>query len=413
MNLAHKIELKPNNKQRTYFKKACGVARMSWNWGLSNWNMYYEFNCELPKEDRDLISGYMLKKEFNTIKKEKFPWTKEVTKYACQQPFLQLDAAFKRFFKNLGKRPRFKKKNKSKDSFYVGGDQVKIKGKKIWVPNLGLVRLKESLRFIGKINSATFSRTADRWFVSVQVKIGELELKIPDNKIRNNHLCVGVDLGINKMVALSNGTSIEAPKPLKNNLRRLGRYQRKLKKKIYRSQSYEKQRIKVAKIHMKIANLRKDCLHKTTTYLTENFLNISIEDLHVKGMIKNHKLARAISDIGFGEFKRQLVYKSERRGNVLFVADRFFPSSKTCSVCTKVNKDLTLKDRIFNCPNCFLKIDRDLNAAINLKKLMIKNLKIRGAASEFTPLEMTAMDWFHLKSIQPALLNGEININSA
>jgi putative transposase len=384
MQLAHKIELKPNNKQKTYFKKACGVSRFTWNWALANWNLYYEFNKELPEEDRDKISGFSLKKEFNAIKKTDFPWTKEVSKYACQQPFIQLELAYKRFFNKLSNRPRFKKRNKSKDSFYVGGDQIKIKGKKIWVPKLGLVRLKESLRFEGKINSATFSRTADRWFVSIQVDIENIKFQNKRTK-----KCVGVDLGINKMATFSDGSSVSAPKPLKANLRRLARDQRKLKKKVYQSNNYKKQRVKVSKIHMKITNLRKNSLHKTTTYLAKNFSKISIEDLHVKGMLKNHKLARAISDIGFGEFRRQLEYKSELRGRVLFVADRFFPSSKICSCCGRKKDDLSLKDRIYACEFCGFNIDRDLNASINLERFVNKN--VRSARAEFTPVEVTAM----------------------
>ena len=162
MQIAHKIELKPNNKQRTYFKKACGVARHSWNWGLDQWNFFYKLKTSLPKEAADeiKISGMKLKKDFNAIKKIEFPWTGEVTKYAAQQPFIQLQSGWKRFFSGLGGKPKFKKKGQSTDSFYIGGDQVKVKDKKIWVPNLGYVRLKESLRFDGKINSATFSRSA-------------------------------------------------------------------------------------------------------------------------------------------------------------------------------------------------------------------------------------------------------------
>jgi putative transposase len=297
-----------------------------------------------------------------------------------------LDTAFKRFFKGIAHRPRFKKRDRSRDSFYVGGDQVKIKGKKIWVPNLGLVRLKESLRFTGKINSATFSRTANRWFVSIQVELIEESDKCQSKET------IGVDLGINKMAVLSDSSYVESPKPLKKNLRRLARYQRKLKKKEFKSKNYFKQKTKVAKTHMRISNIRKDVLHKTTTYITKSFQKISIEDLHIKGMLKNHKLARAISDIGFGEFRRQLEYKSEMRGNVLFVADRFFPSSKKCSSCGDINRDLTLKDRTYACP-CGLSIDRDLNAALNLEKLINKN--VRQALSELTPVEITEIFGFN------------------
>jgi putative transposase len=369
MQIAHKIQLVPNNKQKTYLLKACGTSRFVWNWALVEWEKQY-LQGKKP-------SGMGLKKEFNAIKKKEFPWTKEVTKYAAQQPFLDLQDAYKRFWKKLSQKPKFKKKGKCKDSFYVGGDHLKIKGKKIWIPNLGFVRMRENLRFEGKINSAVFSRTADRWFASVQVDSPDKFSKCEkDNS-------VGVDLGINKMVVLSNKIALESPKPLKKNLRKLARFQRKLKKKKFKSSNYNKQKIKVAKVHARVACIRKETLHKTTTCLTKNYLEIGIEDLNVKGMIKNHKLARAISDVGFGEFRRQLEYKAKIRGNLVKIHDRFFPSSKTCSGCKKIKENLTLKDRIFTCEWCGLEIDRDLNSAINLD--------VRPARPELTPAEMTAM----------------------
>ena len=369
MQIAHKIQLKHNNKQGTYFSKACGTSRFAWNWALAEWEKQYQ--------EGKKPTGMGLKKEFNAIKKKDFPWTKEVTKYAAQQPFLDLQDAYKRFWKKLSQKPKFKKKGKCKDSFYVGGDQLKIKGKKIWIPNLGFVRMSENLRFEGKINSAVFSRTADRWFVSIQVDTNK------EFKKCGFENSVGVDLGINKMVVLSNKMAMESPKPLKKNLRKLARFQRKLKKKKFKSSNYNKQKIKVAKVHARVACIRKDTLHKTTTYLTKNYQEIGIENLNVKGMVKNHKLARAISDIGFGEFRRQLEYKADIRGNLVKIHDRFFPSSKTCSCCKKLKEDLTLKDRIFTCKWCNLEIDRDLNSAINLD--------VRPARPELTSAEMTAM----------------------
>ena len=207
MQIAHKIQLKHNNKQGTYFSKACGTSRFAWNWALAEWEKQY---LEGKKP-----TGMGLKKEFNAIKKKDFPWTKEVTKYAAQQPFLDLQDAYKRFWKKLSQKPKFKKKGKCKDSFYVGGDQLKIKGKKIWIPNLGFVRMSENLRFEGKINSAVFSRTADRWFVSIQVDTNK------EFKKCGFENSVGVDLGINKMVVLSNKMAMESPKPLKKNLRNI------------------------------------------------------------------------------------------------------------------------------------------------------------------------------------------------
>ena len=226
-SLAHKIELKPNNRQKTYFKKACGVSRFVWNWAFASWEKTYEKNKSLDKDHRSPLNGMALKKEFNKIKKEEFPWVFEVTKYASQQPFIQLNTAFRRFFKGVSSKPKFKKRNRSSDSFYVGGDQIKVVNKKIWVPNLGSVRLKEALRFEGKIRSATFSRRADRWFVSIQVDTKQLLIEESKEKLD----AVGLDLGINSLVHTSDGLSILSSKPLKKSLRAIRRASRRLSKK--------------------------------------------------------------------------------------------------------------------------------------------------------------------------------------
>jgi putative transposase len=204
------------------------------------------------------------------------------------------------------------------------------------------------------------------------------------------------------MVMLSNGASIQSPMPLKKQLRKLKRYQRVMSKKVRsakkdgrklaESNNFQKQKVKVAKLHYKISNTRKDTLHKTTTYLANNFFQIAIEDLNVKGMLKNHKLARSIADIGFYEFKRQLEYKSKMKGNNLIVADRFFPSSKTCSECKSIKSkdELTLKDRTYKC-KCGYEQDRDLNAAINLENLIHINEKVRPVRSKLKPVEIAAI----------------------
>ena len=317
INISHKIELKPNNFQKTYFKKACGIARFTWNWALGNWNEKYK-NGEKP-------SGMSLKKEFNSLKKEHFPFTYEVTKYASQQPFLELQKAFQGFFQKKNGYPKFKKKGKAKDSFYIGGDQIKIVGKKVKIPKLGTVRLRENLRFNGKILNATISRIADKWFISfgVEASLSYLPCK--------NQASVGIDLGIKTLATLSNGTFIKSPKPLKKNLRKLKKVSRQLSRKVHsrkkgdktpQSNNYKKHSLKLAKIHKRIANIRKDSLHKLTTYLTDNFQYISIENLNVRGMMANRKLSQAISDLGFFEFKRQLEYKSKLKGNFLNIIDK-------------------------------------------------------------------------------------------
>ena len=381
--LAHKIELKPNNKQKTYFQKACGISRLAWNWGLANWEKQYKDGLK--------PSGMALKKEFNAIKKEQFHFTYEVTKYASQQPFIQLQEAYNRFFKKLGGKPKFKKKNKSIDSFYIGGDQIKVIGKKVKIPNLGLVRLKEEIRFDGKISNATVSRIADKWFISFAIKPA-----MSYHETCENQASVGIDLGINHLAVLSNGSFIDSPKPLKKNLKKLKRLSRQLSKKQHsrkkgdttpKSNNYIKHSLKVAKLHKRVADIRKDFLHKFTTYLTDNFQYISIETLNVKGMMSNGKLSRAISDIGMYEFKRQLLYKSELKGNYILENDKWFASSKTCPHCGNNKADLTLKDRIYECLECKkVKADRDLIASINLHNQLGKVLP------EVTPVEITALN---------------------
>lgn len=377
MQIAHKIELKINNMQGTYFKKASGVARFTWNWALAGWDRKYEAG-EQP-------SGMGLKKEFNEIKRIEFPWTYEVTKYASQQPFLELQDAWKRFFKKLSGKPKFKKKGKSRDSFYIGGDQIKLNEirRRIKIPNLGWVRMREELRFEGKINSVVISRTADRWFAGIQV---ETPIQFPKHK---NQVSVGVDLGINKLATLSSGIAFEAPKPLKKMLWRLKRQSRRFSKKTKGSNNSKKQAAKLSRLHMKVANVRRDATHKVTTSITRNCSLIGIEDLNVGGMVRNHKIARAICDVGLGEFRRQLEYKAQWRGGEIITHDRFFPSSKTCSHCGQIKESLSLAERVFKC-DCGLEIDRDLNASINLNP-------VPKVLREFTPAKMTALR----KSVYP------------
>jgi putative transposase len=380
MQIAHKIELKSNRTQETYYRKACGVSRFTWNWALAEWDVQYKAQKK--------PSGMSLKKEFNAIKQEQFPWTYEVTKYASQQPFLDLQDAWKRFFKKLGGKPKFKKKGKSHDSFYIGGDQIQIdeSKKKIRIPNLGWIKMREELRFSGKINSVVISRTADRWFAAIQV---DCPLQFPKHE---NQVSVGVDLGIHKFATLSDGVAFEAPKPLKKLLRQLKRKSRALSKKIQGSNQSKKQASKLARLHMRIANIRKDMLHKVSTFLASHYSQIGIEDLHVKGMVKNRKLSRAISDMGWGEFRRQLAYKTQWREGAIHFQDRFYPSSKKCSLCGNLKEALSLAERIYLC-ECGLVIDRDWNAAINLKP-------VPKVLREFTPAEMTALR----KSVHPILV---------
>jgi putative transposase len=351
---SHKIRLDPTVKQKTYFSKACGVARFTWNWALSRYQEQYKGGKK--------TNALELKKEFNSMKKDHFPWVYEVTKYASQQPFIFLRSAFSAFFLKHAKYPKFKKKG-VRDSFYIGGDQVKIDGKRIKIPNLGWVRMREELRFSGKIQSATITRIADFWFVSISVETKDLPFPC------ESQATVGVDLGVKTFATLSTGQKIAGAKSLHKYLSKLKRWQRRLSRCVKGSKNAQKLKNKLAKLHYRISCIRKDLLHKVTTYLTEMFQSIVIEDLDVSEMLSKKPLSRYISDMGFFEFKRQLCYKAELRSNTVFIADRWFPSSKTCSECGNVKKELKLSERIFNCDRCHHRDDRDYNAAKCLEKL--------------------------------------------
>lgn len=355
ISLTHKIQLDPTCKQLVYFRKACGVARFAWNWGLAKWEEKYKAGIS--------TNALALKKEFNALKTETFPWVYEVTKYACQQPFIFLQRAFQGFFNKRTQYPKFKKKG-IHDSFYIGGDQVQISGKKVKIPNLGWVRLTESLRFEGKINGITISRTADRWFVSVNVETNHKAVQC------ENQATVGVDLGIKTLATLSDGQTIANPKPLNEKLHRLKRYQRQLAKKVKGSKNREKAKRRIAKLHYQIACSRNDYTHKVTTKLTTNYQKIVIEDLAVSEMLKHKKMARTIQDCSWYELRRQLEYKAQLRGNTLFVADRWYASSKRCSCCGHLKTELSLSERTYSCSECQLEMDRDLNAAKCLEQLI-------------------------------------------
>lgn len=279
MILSHRIQLDPTVAQRAYFAQACGTARFVWNIALAEWNRQYE-NGEKP-------SGLKLSREFNAKKYDEFPWLINIHRDAHSRPFLTLDKAFKKFFKGLANRPVFKKKGKARDSFAVSNDRLRIDGESVILPKIGRVRLTESLRLTGKIMSATISRTADRWHISIQVDIGEHSIaRIGDDTY-------GVDLGVKVMATLSNGNSYQSPKPLKAKLNKLARIQRKMSRQKKGSKNRQKTKMKLSRMHAKIANIRKDFLHKLTTKLSRENQTIVIEDLNVKGMMKNRRLSRA------------------------------------------------------------------------------------------------------------------------
>lgn len=351
-----RVRLELNNQQLTLARKHAGTARFAYNWGLSKSNELIEQGGKRP-------SGIDLHKLWVKEVKAINEWTYEVSKCSPQQAFRNLDEGYKRVFKiKEAKSPKFKKKG-IKDSFYLEGS-IQIKDNRIKLPKFGWLKCSENLPNC-EVQNVVVSRHSEHWFVSFKV---EHQAQITP-KIREK---VGVDLGVKTLATMSDGNETPAVKAYRKYLRKLQIAQRQVSKKFVKgvkkqSNNYYKAKKKVAKIHYKIACLRKDALHKLTSSLAKNHSEIIIEDLNIKGMSKNHKLASAILDGGFYEFRRQLQYKASWYGSQVTIANRYYPSSKMCSSCGNIKEKLSLSERIYNCEVCGLEINRDLNAAINLE----------------------------------------------
>jgi putative transposase len=366
MRLAHKIALDPTPEQADYFLRASGVARFAWNWALGQWQQEYALWKEYQCGPRP--SEVSLRSALNAIKDDAFPWMLEVTKNAPQQAIKNLGAAFKNFFEGRAKYPKFKKKGVARDSFRAdpGTDKahpnaVQVDGKRIKLPVIGWIRMREAVRFVGNIKSAIVSRIANRWFVSLSIEVDHTP------PVRETQAVGGVDLGVKALATLSDGTVIEGPKALRKRLKTLRRRSRAHSRKAKGSVNRRKSAMRLARLHARIANIRQDALHKATTEIVRKFDVIGIEDLNVRGMMQNHSLALAIADIGAFEFRRQLDYKAPMRSSRVAVADRWFPSSRMCSACGCIHTGLALADREWTCDACGVVHDRDGNASINLK----------------------------------------------
>ena len=403
----------PNNKQRTYFRKAIGCNRLAYNWGLAEWKRRY-------KEGERGLSGRKLRNDFNAIRGEQFPFTYEVTKYATSHAFDDLQTAFSNFFEHRTNYPRPHKKKDGEGSFYIGADQAKLSdthkglkhlkkvahnvgGKRQYlnVPNLGYVKMSERLRFDGKLLGVKISQDGDKFFASIQVQITEEEYRRthPETK-RERHGAVGIDLGLKEAMMLSDGIAVHNPRTLRKHQRKITRLSRQLSKRqhaktkqerlqgVKRSNNYKKLSRRLGKEQHHVANIRRDLTQKLTTILTTTYEAIAIEDLNVKGMQRSH-LAKSVSDVAFGELRRQIEYKAAMNGVRLEVADRFYASSKTCSCCGTKRNDLTLRDRTYVCLHCGAVIDRDLNAARNLLSLITN--KVGTGYPELTPADLTAL----------------------
>jgi len=374
----YKTELDLNNEERTACLKHAGAARFAYNWGLARSIEAYRTTGKRP-------TAIDLHKQLNALKPTAFPWMYEVSKCAMQEALRDLNTAYRNFFRRVALKkqglrrgklgfPKMKKKSKAIGSFRLTGS-IKVFSDAIQLPRLGRLRLHEHdfIPLDAKVLSATVSEQAGRWFVSIQVE-EEQEKPTPTATTP-----IGVDLGVKLLATCSDEMTFENPRALKHAQKRLRRLERQKSRRTKGGMNRKKTCRKLAKQHARVAYIRKDATHKLTSYLSKNHALVAIEDLHVAGMLKNHKLAQAVSDSNFGEIRRQLEYKASWQSVHLVIIDHWFASSKTCSGCGWVDEDQDLSDRTFICQECGFGMDRDLNAAINI---LHEALRTTGSFSE-------------------------------
>ena len=360
---AYQTELDLNNAQITACKRHAGAARWAYNWGLRRKQEAYRARGKSP-------SAMDLHRELNALKQTNVPWLYQVSKCAPQEALRNLDSAFSHFYRRCQLKqqgqlrgkvgyPQPKTKKRGLGSFRLTGS-ITVCADAIQLPRLGRLRLKERdyLPTTAKIRSATVSEQAGHWYVSVLVEQAHIT---PVNR----GSVVGVDLGVKTLATLSDGTVEPNPRHLRTCLKQLKRLQRTVSRRQKGGCNRTKAVRRLATLHRRIAHQRANTLHQFTSRLAKTKSVVVIEDLNVAGMLKNHHLAQAIADVGFGELRRQLSDKAAWYGCRVLVASRWEPSSKTCSGCGWVDEDLTLADRTFRCEQCSQVLDRDLNAAIN------------------------------------------------
>jgi putative transposase len=370
MNRAHKIRLEPNNKQITFFKKSCGCARLVYNWALAQWKDW--------NEQGGKPTAYELQRYFNSIKKEQFPWVTEVSSRSIGRSFRNLDMAYQRFFKGVAKYPKFHKKGNG-DSFYIDGSVIKSSGNHLYLPKIGWIKMSEELRFKdAKIRNVVVSPDGGHWYAAINCEIADSpKVKNQDGQV------IGVDMGIKYLMTLSDGAIYESLNLTKRFDKKIRRVQKNLARKQPGSTNRGKARLRLQKAYFRIWRVKSDYLHKITHELAESGNVFVMENLDIQGMAKNSFLAKSIYEMSWYEIRRQLAYK----GNVLLAEDDF-PSSQKCSVCGMVKTGLKLSNRVYRC-ECGAVLDRDMNAALNLRNYGLEKLGM--GSPEVKPVELEAL----------------------
>ena len=370
---SYKYRLNPTKEQAEFFEKSFGCVRFVYNWALNQ-------RIEAYQKDGTRIDWVESCKRLTQLKKqEETKWLNDVSNQSLQSSIRNMDSAFTRFFREKKGFPKFHSKKRGRFSFQlVQGVSIDFDTHKVKLPKIGEVKFGKNREFVGKIGTCTVSKApTGKYYISILVDDGK---PMPEKAQITDNTAVGIDVGIKDFAVLSNGQVYSNPKYLEKDEKRLKVLQKRLSRKQKDSKRCERARFAVARQHEKIRNGRVNFIHQVTSRIVRENQTVIIEDLNVEGMLKNHNLAKHIASASWSEFFRQLQYKCDWQGKNLIRIGRFEPSSKMC-LCGYINKDLTLKDREWDCPQCGRHNDRDLLAAVNIKRFGLQKQNLIGEIS--------------------------------